>query len=74
MRRAFLLVATVAIIAVFLVGITLLQNSSAETSPPETSPPETAPPDTFVIPEVPLGTIAVLLASFTAALIARRRF
>ena len=48
-------------------------STSVESSPPATLPTEETPPNLLVIPEVPLGTLAIILACFLALVISQRK-
>ena len=74
-RRKITLIALPAIIAAIIIGAVLMiptPKTVSEPSPRVESPPE-SPPNLLVVPEVPLGTIAVVLACFFALLIAQKR-
>ena len=76
-RKALLLAPTLIAILFILVGIVLLGQPPPEaqpTSPVEDVPTDTdAPPNLLVIPEVPLGTLAIILACFSALIISQMR-
>lgn len=72
-RKALLLAPTLIAILFIIAGIVLLGQPPPEaqpTSPVEDVPTET-PPNLLVIPEVPLGTLAIMLACFSALVISQ---
>ena len=74
-RKALLLASTAVTIVIIIVGITLFAqtpSTAQEASPPEELPSET-PPNLLVIPEVPLGTLAIILACFFALIISQMK-
>ena len=76
-RRKILLIALPLVIAAIIGAVLLTRTpqTTPESSPPIGSPPENpeTPPNILVIPEVPLGTIAILLACFFALFIVQKR-
>ena len=74
-RKALFLASTAATIVIIIVGIALLAQtpSAPEESPVEELPTEGTPPNLLVIPEVPLGTLAIILACFFALIISQMK-
>jgi len=77
MRKIRLIVvSTAVIIALVIFGFALFvqePSSVQQSSVPEELPPEEIPPNLLVIPEVPLGTIAIVLACFFALVISQMK-
>ena len=74
-RKALFLASTAVTIVIIIVGIALFTQpppTAQQESPPVESPTET-PPNLLVIPEVPLGTLAIILACFFALIISQMK-
>lgn len=74
-RKALLLAPTVIAIAIILIGIILIAQpppAGPQASPLEDVPAE-SPPNLLVIPEVPLGTLTIILACFSALAISQMK-
>lgn len=74
-RKTLLLAPTAITIIIILIGIALLAQPPPEAqpaSPVEDLPTET-PPNLLVIPEVPIGTLAAILACFSALIISQMK-
>jgi hypothetical protein len=72
-RRKKLLLSLAFVVVVIAVGSVLFAQSvqpAVESSPTVPETPTETPPSLLVVPEVPLGTIAVVLACVLALLIA----
>ena len=75
-RKALFLASTAVTIVIIIVGITLFAqtpSTAQEASIPEELPTEGTPPNLLVIPEVPLGTLAIILACFFALIISQMK-
>jgi len=75
-KKRALLGTSVAIVILIIIALALYwqspSTSVAQSSPHEELPGET-PQDLLVVPEVPLGTITIMLACFFALIIAQMR-
>ncbi len=84
MRKKRLVGSLLVVLAILIAGIVVLgqvlptpsQSSGQEELPLERSPPaelpsEETPPNLLVIPEVPIGTLGVVLTGFLALLISQ---
>ncbi len=66
------LAALIAVLALVYVAIfSQAPSAPVESSPLGASSPEDTPPNLLVIPEVPLGTFAVMVACFSAFVISQ---
>lgn len=74
-RKALFLASTAVTIVIIIVGITLFAQPPAaqQESPPVELPAEGTPPNLLVIPEVPLGTLTIILACFFALIISQMK-
>ena len=75
MRKKFLIGSSSVIIVLIIVAVALFVKAptSVEPSAPEELPTEETPPNLLVIPEVPLGTLAIILACFLALVISQMK-
>lgn len=72
MRKRILLGSAVVIIVLIIVSVALFARAPSnpvQQSAPEELPPEEIPPYLLVVPEVPLGTLSIILAFFLALII-----
>lgn len=74
-RKPFLIGIAGVIIVLVIVGAALFARTPAtpQSSGPEELPGEETPPNLLVIPEVPLGTLAIVLACFSALIISQMK-
>ncbi len=71
-RKALLASSAVAVVAVMVIYYLIFTRAPLATSqshPTEELPAEEAPPNLLVIPEVPLGTLAIVVSCFIALVI-----
>ena len=69
MRKILIITSALVITVLIIVGFTLFSQTSPATpqsSAPEELPTEETPTDLLVIPEIPLGTLTIMLACFSA--------
>ena len=76
MRKKLLMGSSVVIIVLIIVAVALFAQAPStptESSAPEELPTEGTPPNLLVIPEVPLGTLTIILACFLALIISQMK-
>ena len=76
MRKKILIGSAVVIIVLAIVSVAMFGQAPSnpiESSPSEELPTEETPPNLLVIPEVPLGTLAIILACFSALVISQMK-
>jgi hypothetical protein len=75
-RKTYRIVPIAVIVVIILVAIAMFALTAPPTpqaSVPEDLPPEGVPPSILVIPEAPLGTLAITVACFFALVISQIR-
>ena len=76
MRKKILIGSGAVIIVLAIVSVAMFGQAPStpiKSSSPEELPTEGTPPNLLVIPEVPLGTLAIILACFLALLISQMK-
>lgn len=76
MRKKILIGSAAVIIVLAIVSVAMFSQAPStpvESSPPAELPTEGTPPNLLVIPEVPLGTLTIILACFLALVISQMK-
>lgn len=76
MRKKILIGPAAVIIVLAIVSVAMFSQAPStpiKSSPPAELPAEGTPPNLLVIPEVPLGTLTIILACFLALVISQMK-
>jgi quinol-cytochrome oxidoreductase complex cytochrome b subunit len=76
MKKNRIIALATIIVAIIIIAIALFSQTKPTTPPsstPEELPPEETPQNLLVVPEVPLGTIAIVSACFFALIISQMK-